>query len=202
MLPTQACTMRVLANQLLWHNFWLYSSTQPDYKLSDVRSHTSGSSNNYLLTKLVLLSSAKDRELLRIQRSSSSFTPDLGNTQLLSNKLKFFVNAALVSQPATYRSVTLGGVASLKPEVLTNLLTNLASNLTKIRARSAYEFTRCDVGSMKRLRVTKGICLPADYPIHVICGSKDVVHSWAIPGLGIKIDCIPGYNSHRRVMFR
>jgi heme/copper-type cytochrome/quinol oxidase subunit 2 len=28
------------------------------------------------------------------------------------------------------------------------------------------------------------------------------VHSWAIPGLGIKIDCIPGYNSHRRVMFR
>ena len=68
--------------------------------------------------------------------------------------------------------------------------------------RSAYEFVRCDVGSMRRLRVTRGVCLPADYPIHIICGSKDVIHSWAVPGLGIKIDCIPGYNSHRRVLFR
>jgi heme/copper-type cytochrome/quinol oxidase subunit 2 len=38
--------------------------------------------------------------------------------------------------------------------------------------------------------------------MHVICGSKDVIHSWAIPGLGIKIDCIPGFNSHRRVLLR
>jgi heme/copper-type cytochrome/quinol oxidase subunit 2 len=194
--------MRVPANQLLWHNFWLYSSTQPDYKLSDVRAHTTGSANNYLLTKLVLLSSAKDRELLRIQRSSSSFTPDLGNAQLLGNKLKLFVNAALVSQPVLPCAVTADSGVLPKPALIANLLTNIAANLTKIRSRSAYEFTRCDVGSMKRLRVTKGICLPADYPIHVICGSKDVVHSWAIPGLGIKIDCIPGYNSHRRVMFR
>ena len=68
--------------------------------------------------------------------------------------------------------------------------------------RASYEFARCDVGSMRRLRVTRGVCLPADYPVHVVCGSKDVIHSWAVPGLGIKIDCIPGYNSHRRVLFR
>lgn len=149
-----------------------------------------------------MLSSAKDRELLRIQRSSSSFTPDLGNAQLLGNKLKTFVTAALVSQPVVGSQSNAAHGTANQPTLVAGLLTDLAAGLTRIRARSAYEFTRCDVGSMKRLRVTKGICLPADYPIHVICGSKDVVHSWAIPGLGIKIDCIPGYNSHRRVMFR
>lgn len=68
--------------------------------------------------------------------------------------------------------------------------------------RNAYEPIRNDIGSMRRLRVTRGICLPSDYPIHLVAGSKDVIHSWAIPGLGIKIDCIPGYNCHRRVLFR
>jgi heme/copper-type cytochrome/quinol oxidase subunit 2 len=142
-----------------------------------------------------LLASAKDRELLRIQRSSGFFLPSLPHTQLLSNKLKFFVNDLLTPQLST-------PVPHVNNSGLSQLLFDLATNLTKVRARSAYEFVRCDVGSMRRLRVTKGICLPSDYPIHVICGSKDVIHSWAIPGLGIKIDCIPGYNSHRRVMFR
>jgi len=84
-------------------------------------------------------------------------------------------------------------------------ISDAARELTKlsfVKNRSAYEMVRCEIGSMRRMRVTKGICLPSDYPIHVVCGSKDVIHSWAIPGLGIKIDCIPGYNSHRRVMFR
>jgi len=58
------------------------------------------------------------------------------------------------------------------------------------------------VGSMRRLRVTKGVYLPADLPIHGVFGSKDVIHSWAIPGLGVKIDCIPGYSSHRRLVLR
>ena len=65
-------------------------------------------------------------------------------------------------------------------------------------------FTRAaeDVGMQRRLRVTKGVSLPSDVPMHVVCGSKDVIHSWAIPGLNIKIDCIPGFNSHRRLLLR
>jgi heme/copper-type cytochrome/quinol oxidase subunit 2 len=58
------------------------------------------------------------------------------------------------------------------------------------------------ISASRRLRVTKGISLPSDVPMHIICGSKDVIHSWAIPGLGVKIDCIPGYNSHRRLLLR
>jgi hypothetical protein len=73
---------------------------------------------------------------------------------------------------------------------------------TRNTSRAGFVPMRSDVGSIRRLRVTKGVCLPSDIPMHVICGSKDVIHSWAIPGLGIKIDCIPGFNSHRRVLLR
>lgn len=33
------------------------------------------------------------------------------------------------------------------------------------------------LSASRRLRVTKGITLPSDVPMHVICGSKDVIHS-------------------------
>ena len=69
-------------------------------------------------------------------------------------------------------------------------------------ARQGYVPLSSSISSSRRLRVTKGISLPSDTPMHIICGSKDVIHSWAIPGLGVKIDCIPGYNSHRRLLLR
>lgn len=57
-------------------------------------------------------------------------------------------------------------------------------------------------GLTTRFRLTSGVSLPTDTPIHIICGSQDVIHSWAVPGLLIKIDCIPGYNCHRRLLIR
>lgn len=33
------------------------------------------------------------------------------------------------------------------------------------------------ISASRRLRVTKGVTLPSDIPMHVICGSKDVIHS-------------------------
>jgi heme/copper-type cytochrome/quinol oxidase subunit 2 len=74
--------------------------------------------------------------------------------------------------------------------------------ITAQQVRGGYEVMQTDIAAMRRLRVTKGIYLPADTPMHGIFGSKDVIHSWAIPGLGVKIDCIPGYSSHRRLVLR
>jgi heme/copper-type cytochrome/quinol oxidase subunit 2 len=81
-------------------------------------------------------------------------------------------------------------------------LRSLIGSLPRTSVRSGYTPIQPGVGNMRRLRVTQGIYLPADLPIHGIFGSKDVIHSWAIPGLGVKIDCIPGYSSHRRLFFR
>lgn len=49
----------------------------------------------------------------------------------------------------------------------------------------------------KRLLRTKRIVvLPAHVNLTVITNSFDVVHSWFIPGLGLKMDCIPGRSTH------
>ena len=46
------------------------------------------------------------------------------------------------------------------------------------------------------LRVKRTLVLPAHTNITVITNSYDVVHSWFIPGLGIKLDCVPGRSTH------
>jgi len=47
-------------------------------------------------------------------------------------------------------------------------------------------------GSYRLLEVDKPLYLPVDVPIRVIVSSDDVLHSWAVPSLGVKIDCVPG----------
>ena len=46
------------------------------------------------------------------------------------------------------------------------------------------------------LRVKRTLVLPAHVNITLISNSYDVVHSWFIPGLGLKIDCVPGRSTH------
>jgi heme/copper-type cytochrome/quinol oxidase subunit 2 len=52
----------------------------------------------------------------------------------------------------------------------------------------------------KRLLKTKRILiLPGHMNISIITNSFDVVHSWYIPGLGIKLDCVPGRSTHHNI---
>jgi heme/copper-type cytochrome/quinol oxidase subunit 2 len=43
--------------------------------------------------------------------------------------------------------------------------------------------------------------MPIEIRLQILASSRDVIHSWAIPSAGIKIDCIPGYTSHRIMIF-
>jgi heme/copper-type cytochrome/quinol oxidase subunit 2 len=45
------------------------------------------------------------------------------------------------------------------------------------------------------------VAMPTEIRLHILASSKDVIHSWAIPSAGIKIDCVPGYSSHRIAIF-
>lgn len=47
-------------------------------------------------------------------------------------------------------------------------------------------------GNLRLLDVDNKVVLPVDTPIRFIVTASDVLHSWAIPSLGIKMDCIPG----------
>lgn len=56
--------------------------------------------------------------------------------------------------------------------------------------------------SINRLLSTNfTLVLPANVVTAVISNSFDVVHSWFIPGLGIKIDCVPGKSTHHSFFF-
>lgn len=46
------------------------------------------------------------------------------------------------------------------------------------------------------LRTKRTLVLPAHVNITVITNSYDIIHSWFIPGLGLKMDCIPGRATH------
>lgn len=47
-------------------------------------------------------------------------------------------------------------------------------------------------GQLRLLDVDHPIVLPTDTMIKILLTSGDVLHSWAIPPLGLKTDCVPG----------
>jgi len=48
------------------------------------------------------------------------------------------------------------------------------------------------IGDLRLLEVDNRVVLPVNTHIRVIVTSADVLHSWAVPSLGIKIDACPG----------
>lgn len=46
------------------------------------------------------------------------------------------------------------------------------------------------------IRTKRTLVLPAHVNITLVTNSFDIVHSWFIPGLGIKLDCVPGRSTH------
>jgi cytochrome c oxidase subunit 2 len=48
------------------------------------------------------------------------------------------------------------------------------------------------VGQFRLLETTEALYLPLDSDVRLIITSTDVLHSWAVPSLGIKVDAVPG----------
>ena len=47
-------------------------------------------------------------------------------------------------------------------------------------------------GELRLLQVDKVFMLPIETHVNVIITSHDVLHSWAVPSLGVKVDAVPG----------
>jgi cytochrome c oxidase subunit 2 len=47
-------------------------------------------------------------------------------------------------------------------------------------------------GQLRLLEVDNRVVLPADTEIRVLVTSEDVIHNWAMPSFGIKMDTVPG----------
>lgn len=49
-----------------------------------------------------------------------------------------------------------------------------------------------ELGDFRLLDVDNRLIVPSDTHIRLIVTGSDVIHSFAVPSLGLKIDCIPG----------
>lgn len=52
--------------------------------------------------------------------------------------------------------------------------------------------TDLTLGQLRLLEVDNTVVLPTDLDITILVTASDVLHSWAVPSLGIKIDAVPG----------
>ena len=67
--------------------------------------------------------------------------------------------------------------------------------------KNTYRPMRKGISSMLRLHATGAVALPTEVRLQLLASSRDVIHSWAVPAAGIKIDCVPGYTAHRIMLF-
>ena len=49
-----------------------------------------------------------------------------------------------------------------------------------------------EVGDLRLLEVDNQVVVPTNTHVRCILTAADVIHCWAIPSLGVKLDCIPG----------
>ena len=67
--------------------------------------------------------------------------------------------------------------------------------------KSQFRPLKKGISSMLRLHATGAVAMPIETRLQVLASSRDVIHSWSIPSASIKIDCVPGYTSHRMMKF-
>ncbi|WIA11771.1 hypothetical protein OEZ85_011865 [Tetradesmus obliquus] len=56
----------------------------------------------------------------------------------------------------------------------------------------AYMLTDVEPGQIRLLDCDERLVLPTNSLVRLLVTSSDVIHSWAVPSLGVKIDAIPG----------
>jgi cytochrome c oxidase subunit 2 len=61
-------------------------------------------------------------------------------------------------------------------------------------AFSSYMKSEADlkIGDHRLLEVDNSLVLPTQTHIRILVSSEDVLHSWAVPSLGLKVDAVPG----------
>jgi hypothetical protein len=136
---------------------------------------------NYTFNDLTSFSSEIDRDF---------FYNSLNSTRLDSiDKLNQFFST--LSAPYLTNFINYLCDTTLTPT------TSFNSDLYKNQFRPM----RKGISNMIRLHATGAIAMPTEIRLHLLASSRDIIHSWAIPSAGIKIDCIPGYSSHRVAIF-
>nr|YP_009543737.1 cytochrome c oxidase subunit II [Stereobalanus canadensis]AXY64124.1 cytochrome c oxidase subunit 2 [Stereobalanus canadensis] len=49
-----------------------------------------------------------------------------------------------------------------------------------------------ELGTPRLLETDTSVCIPTNLPVRALITSADVIHAWALPSLGLKMDAVPG----------
>lgn len=73
-------------------------------------------------------------------------------------------------------------------------VTGLANEVYKTAFFDSYMLADSDLkkGELRLLKTDNPLILPKNTPICILITSDDVLHSWAVPSFGVKVDAIPG----------
>jgi len=139
----------------------------------------------------------------------SSFSPEVSREFIYQNNsftklnlLRDFLGK--VSQVTPITTPTSLNLSALTNQLLYHFFTLDDINHSNYNTglfKNQYRPMRKGVTNMIRLHVTGAIAMPIETRLHILASSKDVIHSWAIPSAGIKIDCVPGFSTHRVTIF-
>jgi len=82
-------------------------------------------------------------------------------------------------------------------EEMTHFLQNLRYNQDVIHFDFSFDSSlinenELEAGAHRLLEVDNRLVVPVGVPIRFIITSTDVLHSWSVPALGIKVDAVPG----------
>lgn len=59
-----------------------------------------------------------------------------------------------------------------------------------------------ELGQLRLLEVDNRVVVPAKTHLRMIITSADVLHSWAVPSLGVKCDAVPGRLNHASIFIK
>lgn len=154
-------------------------------------------------------------EVTRLEKlSNSAYTPVRLVKSPDSNKLElnYSVSSAFTPKPESNNFYLVVKQKRYMPSNMTSNKYTLDSSNSfvknefrpaDVRSLAQHTATRGEVMSLQSnrrlLRTRRVLVLPAHTNITLVTNSFDVMHSWYIPGLGVKLDCVPGRSTHHTI---
>lgn len=161
------------------------------------------------LIKLDLKYDDVSKSFFRVRYNSGNSniqTKNVPNTTYMSIKQKRYERKKTIMPVTKYYKDSLGNkTKKIKYSGKTILLNNSifedyindATSYYRMMKKNKKRSEIINVNLSRRiLRTKRTLVLPAHTNITLITNSFDIVHSWFIPGLGIKLDCVPGRSTH------
>jgi hypothetical protein len=164
-----------------------------NYKLINLPHSLTVSNTNPLIQEIKANCLLDNTISLEMEYSKSFFFNNLNQFDSWSSKLL---------SENFFQFINMNGSLNLFLTYLFNLNQEKLKNSDYTETRkNQFRPLRKGITNMIRLHATGAMALPIEIRIQILASSKDVIHSWAIPSAGIKIDCVPGYSSHRVMIF-